>query len=236
MFGDRKLSSLPLYATASSTPTTTTTTTTTDGYGYQYTHYTANSSSNSRIDTLINMDNSSYSTAPKEASPGIMASLLARVKNSINTHDNNGNMTGNSFNSYNGKKRIDVEQELKRFSDIEFRASLHSSIRLSTHDKIVLRSIRREYLPAIKQLHEKLFPVKYNDIFYQRLFHSNISCVLAFAINEGGEEVLIGFGTGRISLEMGGSNPTESARTYRQGYVMTLGKVEISFPNSFNNE
>lgn len=74
------------------------------------------------------------------------------------------------------------------------------------------RPLTREDLPELARLQRRLFPVEYNDAFYQTLLAPDIVTVLAFL-----DGAMVGVVTGRLRLCHGWFAP------YRRGYIITLG-------------
>ena len=93
------------------------------------------------------------------------------------------------------------------------------------------RRLTRADLPAVKELHDALFPVKYSDAFYEELlneFHINI---LAFApvckMRSGGSATedaveLVGIATATWEPVTG----IGGCRRWHEGYISTLGVAE----------
>lgn len=103
------------------------------------------------------------------------------------------------------------------------RPGLHSALTNSPHGtlNVVYRDIFPEDVPAVDELQRQLFPVRYSEGFYQRLFTDGHYTVLA-ATPDG---AIIGIASARtVSDEAVGSRSDH----VREGYIMTLG-VQESF-------
>eukprot|EP00668_Euglena_longa_P038265 GGOE01049261.1.p1 GENE.GGOE01049261.1~~GGOE01049261.1.p1 ORF type:complete len:213 (-),score=33.63 GGOE01049261.1:235-873(-) len=81
----------------------------------------------------------------------------------------------------------------------------------------VYRQLTRDDLQDLAQLQKQLFPVDYNEAFYEKLLSPDIKTVLAFH-----EEAMVGVITGRVKVNKGWFT------TRRSGYIITLG-VEDQF-------
>lgn len=104
--------------------------------------------------------------------------------------------------------------------------------------RLSFRSVAREDIPALKVLHDILFPVKYSDTFYESLLHPEFFTYLAFDCGCDPSEVgpngcprhervpggkcqrplLLAVATGKLNTERGAS-----CRRYTEGYITTLG-------------
>eukprot|EP00667_Euglena_gracilis_P019747 EG_transcript_21231 len=81
----------------------------------------------------------------------------------------------------------------------------------------VYRQLTRDDLQDLAQLQKQLFPVDYNEAFYEKLLSTDVKTVLAFH-----NETMVGVVTGRVKANKGWFT------TRRSGYIITLG-VEDRF-------
>jgi len=84
------------------------------------------------------------------------------------------------------------------------------------------RSIIRDDIPAVKELHIELFPVRYSEEFYDNLFQDKYYTILAFSMEC---HTLAGLATARV-LDGDPKFPGACVDDV-EGYIMTLGVASI---------
>ena len=84
-------------------------------------------------------------------------------------------------------------------------------------EPITFRDLREEDLPVVKALHNDLFPVKYSDSFFQRLFSTGYFC-------------LVGLVEGEIIAVASARCCESNGEPSKEAYIMTLG-VRVRSPH-----
>jgi hypothetical protein len=77
-------------------------------------------------------------------------------------------------------------------------------------EPITFRDLREEDIPVVKALHNDLFPVKYSDSFFQRLFSEGYFC-------------LVGLVEGEIVAVASARCREPNGEPSKEAYIMTLG-------------
>jgi ribosomal protein S18 acetylase RimI-like enzyme len=139
---------------------------------------------------------------------------------SINNDEKSNNSQLNNSNPSTAEGISDDEENVKSVVKSEGILIEYSQYSYRCHGcRVTFRSMLRQDLPAVMQLHDLLFPVKYTLEFYENLLNPHIITLLGFIENEkdGKYGDLVCLATAKIKVK------NSACRKISTGYILTIG-------------